>query len=124
MSRNKIIPYNPALKAFARELRKNMTKAEVVLWQQIRQKQFGVQFHRQVAIDNFIVDFYCHELRLAIEVDGLTHSFEEVAAKDEIKENTLNSLGIMLLRFEDNDVLNDMDNVIRVLDYAIEELNS
>jgi len=101
-----------------------MTKAEVVLWQQIRQKQFGVQFHRQVPIDNFIVDFYCHELRLAIEVDGLTHSFEEVAAKDEIKENTLNSLGIMLLRFEDNDVLNDMDNVIRVLDYAIEELNS
>jgi len=60
--KNKIIPYNPKLKELARELRKNSTLSEVLLWLKIKAKVMGVEFHRQVPIGNFIVDFYCHEL--------------------------------------------------------------
>jgi len=72
---NKIIPYNPKLKALARQLRKNSTLSEVLLWQKIKQKGYGVQFHRQVPLLEYIVDFYCHELKLAIEIDGDSHNF-------------------------------------------------
>ena len=71
--RNKIIPYNPKLKLLARELRKNSTLSEVLLWQNIKQRGYGVQFHRQVPMLDYIVDFYCHEIGLAIEIDGSSH---------------------------------------------------
>lgn len=58
---NKIIPYRSDLKFLARELRKNSTLAEVILWQSIKKRALGVQFHRQVPMVNYIVDFYCHE---------------------------------------------------------------
>lgn len=61
-----IIPYNKKLIPLARELRANMTLSEVLLWQEIKNKQLGVRFSRQIPIDNFIVDFYCKELQLAI----------------------------------------------------------
>lgn len=80
--KNKILPYNPNLKPLARKLRKDMTLSEVLLWQEIRKKSLGVEFHRQVPIDNYIVDFYCHELMLAVEVDGSSHNFEEIYEKD------------------------------------------
>ena len=68
--KNKIIPYNPKLKEYARELRKNSTLAEVLMWKAIKNQALDVQFHRQVPMLNYIVDFYCHELMLAIEIDG------------------------------------------------------
>lgn len=74
--RNKIIPYNPKLKEYARYLRKNSTISEVLLWKKIKNKSLGVEFHRQVPILEFIVDFYCHELFLAIEIDGGSHLFK------------------------------------------------
>ncbi len=61
MSRNIIIPYNPKLKERARELRNNPTRGEKVLWREIRRKQLGYEFHRQVPLDQFIIDFYCHD---------------------------------------------------------------
>lgn len=79
---NKIPPYNPKLKELARQLRKNMTLGEVLLWQEIRNRKLGVQFHRQVPIKEYIVDFYCHELLLVIEIDGSTHDHPEVAVND------------------------------------------
>lgn len=74
--RNKIIPYNPKLKEYARYLRNNSTLSEVLLWQKIKNKSFGVQFHRQVPLLDYIVDFYCHELMLVIEIDGNSHDFK------------------------------------------------
>lgn len=72
--RNKIIYYNPKLKEFARKLRKSSTLSEVILWQRIKKKAIkGFEFHRQVPIDQYIVDFFCHELALVIEVDGKSH---------------------------------------------------
>ena len=73
MPANKIIHYNPSLKEKARILRKNSTLSEIILWKKIKNKSLGYEFHRQVPLDNFIVDFYCHGLNLAIEIDGNTH---------------------------------------------------
>jgi very-short-patch-repair endonuclease len=74
MPRNTIIPYSPKLKQFARDLRNNSTLSEVLLWRQINGLALRYELHRQVPIDEFIVDFYCHELMLAIEIDGNSHN--------------------------------------------------
>jgi very-short-patch-repair endonuclease len=123
MPRNTILPYNKNLKPLARELRKNMTKAEVLLWQQIRKRQLGVQFHRQIPIDEYIVDFYCHELFLAIEVDGETHE-QPLAHEEDLKRQArLESLLVNVVRFNDSQVKKDMPNVIRTLETKIAELS-
>jgi len=69
----KIIKYNPKLRAFANKLRNNMTFGEIALWREIKNKKLGVRFSRQIPIDQYIVDFYCKDLQLAIEVDGSIH---------------------------------------------------
>jgi len=92
--KRKIIPYNPKLKEFARKLRNNSTKSEIRLWQQLKRKQFfGYDFHRQKPLLNYIVDFYCYELNLVIELDGYSHNFEEIVTKDKttrIRKNRFN----------------------------------
>ena len=120
MKRRKIIPYNPKLKELAKELRNNATKAEVFLWQKIKRKQFyGYDFHRQKPIDNYIVDFFCNELMLVIEIDGYSHQIVEVFEKDVVKEQKIRSLGISLLRFTDGQIYNDMENVLRAIESFI-----
>ena len=112
--KRKIIPYNPNLKEFARQLRNNSTKSEIYLWKYLSGKQMmGYDFHRQKPIDNYILDFFCRELMLGIELDGLTHQFDDVHAKDIEKESRLNELGITILRFNDYEVYNDIANVVR-----------
>ena len=120
--KRKIILYNPKLKELARELRNNSTKAEVVLWLKLKGKQMhGYDFHRQKPIDNYILDFFCHELMLGIEVDGYSHEFLEIQQKDSIKEKRMNELGILVQRFSDHEVLKDMENVIRAIEFYIQE---
>ena len=122
MKKSKIIPYNPKLKEFARQLRNNSTETEIYLWLKLKGKQmYGYDFHRQKPIDNFIVDFFCNKLMLAIEVDGYSHEFLEVYNKDIIKEKRLNELGIHVLRFSDYQVLKDMENVLLAIEYFIFE---
>ena len=80
--RRKIIPYNPKLKEYARKLRKNSTFTEIMLWNYLKGKQMkGFDFDRQRPIDKYIVDFYCKDLQLAIEVDGESHYGNEKADK-------------------------------------------
>ena len=120
--KRKIIPYNPKLKEFAKQLRNNSTKAEIILWQKLKRDQmYGYDFHRQKPIDNYILDFFCYELMLGIEVDGYSHEFLEVYEKDQVKENRMNELGITVLRFSDYQVLKDTENVIRAIEFFIEE---
>ncbi|MCE7040890.1 endonuclease domain-containing protein [Dyadobacter sp. CY312] len=117
-----IIPYNPRLKKLARELRQNMTLSEVLLWNQLKQGQMlGHDFDRQRPIDNYIVDFYCKDLRLAIEIDGSSHDFEEVAENDIVRQERLESLGVHFLRFSDLQVKRDMINVLLAIQYWIED---
>ena len=121
MNRRKIIPYNPKLKELARNLRNNSTLSEIVLWKELKGKQMsGYDFHRQKPIDNYILDFFCHELMLGIELDGYTHQLEEVYTKDKIKESRLLELEIRILRFDDSEVMNDMKNVLRTIEIFIE----
>ena len=122
MKKSKIIPYNPKLKEFARQLRNNSTETEIYLWLKLKGKQmYGYDFHRQKPIDNYIVDFFCNKLMLAIEVDGYSHEFLEVYNKDIIKEKRLNDLGIEVLRFSDEEVLKDMENVLRAIEFFVLE---
>jgi very-short-patch-repair endonuclease len=117
--KNKIIPYNPKLKEFAKELRKNSTLSEVLLWLKIKGKVMGVEFHRQVPIDNFIVDFYCHELMLAIEIDGSSH--DEKQDYDQNRQLILENLGVKFIRFSDIDVKQKMGWVLEELMICVEE---
>ena len=122
MSKNKIIGYNPELKSLARKLRKNSTLAEILLWMNIKNKALGYEFHRQVPMDEFIVDFYCHELNLVIEIDGSTHDYNFV--KDTLRQTRLENLGLMVVRFTDEDVKKSMNDVIRSLQVIISEIEN
>ena len=102
--------YNKNLQPYANRLRKEMTKAEACLWKYIlKAKQLrGYQFLRQRPVLNYIADFICMELMLIIEVDGLTHHWEETIHKDKKKQTDLEAAGFTVLRFNDDEVLNNI----------------
>ena len=119
-NKRRIIPYNPELKELAKELRRNMTLSEVLLWNELKQKQiFGYDFDRQRPIGNYIVDFYCKELSLAIEIDGDTHIYKY--DYDDHRQVELEKLGVNFLRFEDIEVKRNMSNVLRVIEDWIDK---
>ncbi|MEQ9301671.1 MAG: DUF559 domain-containing protein [Cyclobacteriaceae bacterium] len=116
---NELIPYKPYLRSLARDLRKGMTLSEVLLWQEIRKKQLmGYQFHRQVPMLDYILDFYCHELKLAIEIDGATHDLD----KDKLRDKRLAEYEVAVLRFDDKDVKSNIREVLNHIYYTIEKL--
>jgi len=105
--------YDQKLKGYARELRKNMTNVERLLWSKIRRKQLkGYQFYRQKIIGNYIVDFYCPKKRLIIELDGGQHYGEEGKKKDKKRDAYLKSIGLNILRFSDREVFENLDGVL------------
>jgi very-short-patch-repair endonuclease len=112
------LPYNPKLKERARELRKNMTKAEKRLWYGLlRNLKYNVL--RQKPIDNYIVDFYCPRLRLVIEVDGDAHSKEEAKVYDEKRTAVLEGYRLKVLRFMNYDVLKSFEGVCQKINDEI-----
>ncbi|WP_103664599.1 endonuclease domain-containing protein [Gracilimonas amylolytica] len=117
---NKILPYDRNLKYLARELGKNSTLSEVLLWKQIKGKSLGVEFHRQVPILNYIVDFYCHEIMVAIEIDGISHDHPEKFRQDKIRQKEIENLGVTLVRVSDADVKNKLPDVVRYLEGFVE----
>ena len=121
-SRLNILPYNPKLKQLARDLRQNMTLSEVLLWNELKNKKLcSCGFSRQRPIDEFIVDFYCKELMLAIEIDGSSHDTDEAYAKDLNRQMILENLGVRFLRFKDLDVKRNMANVLKEIENWIEQ---
>jgi very-short-patch-repair endonuclease len=122
MSKNDIIPYRKDLKLLARRLRKNSTLSEVLLWNEIKRKRVhGYEFHRQVPLLDYIVDFYCHELRLIIEIDGSSHDDPDVQANDEIRQSTLEEYNLRFLRYDDLDVKKDISWVVADIYRWVEE---
>jgi very-short-patch-repair endonuclease len=108
--------YNKKLKQYSRELRKNMTDVERLLWSKIRMRQLnGYQFYRQRIIQDYIVDFYCPRARLVIEVDGGQHYSGKVAKTDRKRDEDLRKLGLKVLRFADTDVLKNIDGVVETI---------
>ena len=100
------------LKVFARENRKNATIAEGVLWEFLRKNTLGVKFLRQHIIGDYIVDFVSREKGLVIEVDGGYHSESRQQAVDELREQNLEKMGYHVIRFTNEDVLYNLNNVI------------
>jgi very-short-patch-repair endonuclease len=120
--RREIIDYERYLKELARKLRQNMTLGEVLLWQRLKRKQMrGYDFDRQRPIDRYIVDFYCKDLKLAIEIDGSSHDGEEAKFNDEIRQERLESLGVRFLRFTDADVKRNMEMVVDSIELWIDD---
>lgn len=101
-----------------------MTLGEIALWREIKNKQLGVRFSRQIPIDQYIVDFYCKDLQLAIEVDGSIHFEDKQQKKDTQRQKRLESLGVCLMRFNDLDVRNNLNMVLSQIKDKIEKLNT
>lgn len=97
--------YNKNLKEFARQNRNKPTYAEKWLWNMFKKKNLGYDFHRQKPLGNYIADFYCYELKLVIEVDGITHEKPEVLENDKRKDAYFKSIGLRVLRFTDEEVV-------------------
>jgi very-short-patch-repair endonuclease len=116
-----MLPFKRSLKPLARQLRSNMTNAELLFWAKVRRKQINnYQFYRQKNIDNYIVDFYCPKAKLIIEIDGSQHYTEEGMVKDKTRDNSLGQLGFTVLRFSDIEVLNNINAVIeKIYDHLI-----
>ncbi len=108
------------LKGFALENRKNQTLAEQVLWNHIRAEQLDVKVLRQHIIGDYIVDFLIPDVSLIIEVDGAYHTECEQMQEDKQREETLDRMGYRLIRFTNEEVLYDTDNVLETIIKEIE----
>jgi len=98
----------------ARALRQTSTEAEEKLWQGLRNKKLsGLKFRRQHPIDKWIADFYCHEKKLVIELDGSIHNEKEIIEYDEARTKDLKELGINVLRFRNEEVMTSMETVLK-----------
>jgi very-short-patch-repair endonuclease len=114
------IYYRPKLKNYSRDLRSKSTLSEVLLWGKLKGRQMmGYQFMRQKPIDNYIVDFFCSKLRLIIEVDGSSHQHK--VKYDLKRQQELEASGLNVLRFDDLDVKWEMDKVLVIIRFYIEE---
>ncbi|GAB5525465.1 MAG: hypothetical protein Roseis2KO_33370 [Roseivirga sp.] len=97
----------------ARENRKKETKAEKMLWDELRNRKFnGFKFRRQHPLADYIADFYCHEMGLVVELDGYQHLEKEHKEYDRVRTMHLNDLDITVIRFTNNDVIYDMEGVL------------
>lgn len=115
--------YNKHLKGYARENRNDSNQAEIRMWiELLRNKQMlGFSFLRQRPIDSYIADFFCKQLKLVIECDGYSHYSEEAQQKDALRTKRLNELGYHVIRFDDAEVMHDIDNVRRTIEGWIAE---
>ena len=101
----------------AKELRREMTPTEKILWEELRANKLGVHFRRQQVIQGFIVDFYCHKAGLVIEVDGDVHDLQK--EEDERREKVLSELGLQIIRFKNDEVIRSLLVVVGKIKEAI-----
>ncbi len=114
MKKKKIIPYEHHLVEKAKELRKNSTYSERILWKYLKGKQLeGLDFDRQKPIDKYIVDFFCNEMMLVIEIDGITHN--ERVEYDLNRQKQLEKIGLHVLRFNAMEVVNNTQGVVHMI---------
>ena len=112
---------DPILKERRRELRRNQTDAEKMLWRQVRGKQLqGKKFFRQYGVGPSIIDFYCPVLKLAVELDGGQHNDEEKKKGDNIRSEYLQQQGINVIRFWNHEVLQQLEAVLTKIAEQIE----
>jgi very-short-patch-repair endonuclease len=111
---------DPALKRRRQELRRNQTDAEKTFWSKVRNRQFhGLKFVRQYSIGPYILDFYCPAAKLGVELDGGQHNECDKKHYDAARSEYLNAQGVRVVRFWNNDVLCDMQDVLTCLEQKI-----
>ncbi|MBI5056378.1 MAG: endonuclease domain-containing protein [Nitrospirae bacterium] len=119
----KFIRNNPTFKERRQELRRNQTDAEKILWYQLRNKRFhGTKFFRQYSVGAYILDFYSPELSLAIELDGGQHAEKEKQEYDEARSDYLKGHRIEVIRFWNNEVLQNIEGVLHKIEEKITPL--
>ena len=108
-----------------RSLRNNAPKAEKILWQKLKSSRLnGYKFRRQDGFDKYIVDFYCPQLKLAIEIDGTSHFYEkEEQKKDQNRQKIIESMGINFLRFTNTDIYENLNDVLNSITEVAYKLN-
>jgi very-short-patch-repair endonuclease len=106
-----------------RYLRRKMTDAEVILWKELRNKKIGYKFRRQYGIGSYIIDFYCPQLKFGIELDGDVHALNNVYKKDLIRDKFLNECGIIIKRFWNHEIFEEIDSVLEVIVHLCQYIN-
>ncbi len=124
MKNNMFYKAHPLIFKRAEELRNNPTDTEAILWNYLRQSQLGIKFRRQHPAACYVLDFYAHQIRLAIEIDGSIHSLEEVKNNDTERQTQLEGLGIKFLRFTNTQVKMELEKVIFAISEKLKELNN
>lgn len=115
-----LLPNLKTLQSKRKQLRNNSTPAEQLLWKFLHKRYFlGLKFRRQHSVGNYILDFYCPEIRLAIELDGYSHSLKEQFQYDEERTHKLKEEGIRVMRFSNEEVLKHVEGVLSVLEKSI-----
>jgi very-short-patch-repair endonuclease len=116
---------NRELVSYARVLRNNMTRAEIILWSRLREKKInGYKFRRQQPVFDYIVDFYCHELKFIIEVDGEIHSLPEKTNNDSKRDKILKINGYHIIRLTNLEIETELDSTINKIILYIDEILS
>jgi very-short-patch-repair endonuclease len=104
-----------------KELRKQQTPAEQILWDVLRNRKIGFKFRRQHSIGGYILDFYCPEKLLGIELDGEYHNEEDQKEYDQEREGCLKSTGITLIHFQNDEITSDLESVMIAIHNALQE---
>ncbi len=106
-------------KTTRQSLRNSVSVVERILWSKIRNQQLGVKFRRQHGIGNYIVDFYCPDFQLVIELDGDSHYLQGAQEYDHIRDEFMRLQGLLILRFNNIEVVNNLDEVVLAISAAI-----
>jgi len=112
---------HPLIFRKAAELRNKMTFAEGLLWNYLKANEWGYKFRRQHPLFMYVADFYCHQLKLIIEIDGSIHELEDVKRNDAIRENHLKNLGLKIIRFKNEEVINHLEVVLNKIKQIIQD---
>jgi very-short-patch-repair endonuclease len=115
---------NPLVSELAKELRRNQTDAENILWDYLKAGRNGLKFRRQHPIGIYIADFYCHKIKLIVAVDGIIHDKKEIKDYDEKRENNLKNWGYRIKRFTNYQVLKEIEFVLAETDSIVKNLNN
>ena len=124
MKRGMFYKANPLIFENARELRKKLTPAEQTFWLRLKEQFPKYKFRRQHPISIYIADFYCHELKLVIEIDGPIHDSEEAKLADEKRQKYLENLNLTVIRFTNEQIKNEVESVIEIVSSTIEKLTA
>lgn len=121
MERTMFCKASPLIFEMARELRRQQTHAETILWGYLKTKPSGYKFRRQHPLGIYIVDFYCHKLKLVIEADGSIHDVKEIKEHDRERQSAIEKSNIKVIRFTNDQILNELETVIEEIQNLFNE---